>query len=206
MQKLNAHPDRGGDAAEAALINKAHAVLSDPEKREAYDLSLEAQTEVVEAKMDQTIVQTTRIEVAAGCPFCASAHPYRGVIPAGTVCTTCESPLTFAAENLAARSGQRRIWRIEKRTKLFYYTQGAPARAVVVTTVDISPRGLMFESATRISVGSILKIDCAEFKTISQVVTCRKVGAFMKPVRRIGVRFVTLQFNSSRGIFVSDSA
>lgn len=32
-----AHPDRGGDDAQMAAINKAYAVLSDPERRAAYD-------------------------------------------------------------------------------------------------------------------------------------------------------------------------
>lgn len=37
MQKLKAHPDLGGDEWNAAVINKAFAVLSDPRKRRAYD-------------------------------------------------------------------------------------------------------------------------------------------------------------------------
>lgn len=206
MQKLNAHPDRGGDVAEAALINKAYAVLSDPEKREAYDLALAAQTEVVVAEGQQSLAQTVRIEVGAVCPFCLNRHPYRGIIPSGVVCTTCDSPLTFAGKNLSDRSGQREIWRIEKRTKLSFYTQADPARSVTATTLDISPRGLMFEAPVKILVDSIFKIDCSRFKAIAQVVTCRKTGTFVKPNWHIGVRFVTLNFNSSRGTFVIDSA
>ena len=37
MQQLNAHPDRGGDPDEAALINRAYAVLSDEKMRKEYD-------------------------------------------------------------------------------------------------------------------------------------------------------------------------
>jgi len=32
-----AHPDKGGDAATMALVNRAHDVLSDPERRSRYD-------------------------------------------------------------------------------------------------------------------------------------------------------------------------
>lgn len=40
MIALKKHPDLGGDAKEAALINEAHEVLSDAAKRKAYDASL----------------------------------------------------------------------------------------------------------------------------------------------------------------------
>jgi DnaJ-class molecular chaperone len=40
MQKLKAHPDLGGDEWNAAVINKAFTVLSDPRKRRAYDEAL----------------------------------------------------------------------------------------------------------------------------------------------------------------------
>ena len=40
MQKLKAHPDLGGDEWNAAVINKAFGVLSDPRKRRAYDQAL----------------------------------------------------------------------------------------------------------------------------------------------------------------------
>ena len=37
MQKLKAHPDLGGDEWNAAVINEAFGVLSDPDARAAYD-------------------------------------------------------------------------------------------------------------------------------------------------------------------------
>ncbi|PIU18853.1 MAG: hypothetical protein COT18_09665 [Elusimicrobia bacterium CG08_land_8_20_14_0_20_59_10] len=42
MQELKMHPDLGGDNARAQELNEAHEVLSDPEKRRAYDLALPA--------------------------------------------------------------------------------------------------------------------------------------------------------------------
>ena len=42
MSTLRVHPDLGGDPARAAEVNHAYAVLMDPERRRAYDLSLKA--------------------------------------------------------------------------------------------------------------------------------------------------------------------
>ena len=39
MQQLRNHPDLGGDHENAVLLNEAHAVLTDPERRAAYDAS-----------------------------------------------------------------------------------------------------------------------------------------------------------------------
>ena len=40
MQKLRAHPDLGGDAWDAAVINRAFEILADPRRRRAYDAAL----------------------------------------------------------------------------------------------------------------------------------------------------------------------
>ena len=40
MQKLKFHPDLGGDDWNAAVINEAFSVLSNPARREAYDRKL----------------------------------------------------------------------------------------------------------------------------------------------------------------------
>lgn len=42
MSTLRMHPDLGGDPQRAAEVNHAYAVLMDPERRRAYDLSLKA--------------------------------------------------------------------------------------------------------------------------------------------------------------------
>ena len=40
MSRMSGHPDRGGDADTARQLVEAYAVLSDPERRRAYDASL----------------------------------------------------------------------------------------------------------------------------------------------------------------------
>ena len=46
MQQLRHHPDLGGDAAKAALINEAYAVLTNPERRAEYDARLDLLAQV----------------------------------------------------------------------------------------------------------------------------------------------------------------
>ena len=46
MQKLNAHPDLGGENWSAAHINTAYQTLSDPGRREAYDRELLARYDI----------------------------------------------------------------------------------------------------------------------------------------------------------------
>lgn len=46
MQKLNAHPDLGGENWSAAHINNAYRTLSDPQRREEYDRELLARYDI----------------------------------------------------------------------------------------------------------------------------------------------------------------
>jgi curved DNA-binding protein CbpA len=46
MQKLKAHPDLGGDTWNAAVINEAYDILSDPDRRARYDSILFAEKDM----------------------------------------------------------------------------------------------------------------------------------------------------------------
>ncbi|NOX68875.1 MAG: DnaJ domain-containing protein [Gammaproteobacteria bacterium] len=206
MQQLNAHPDRGGDADEAALINRAYAVLTDAGKREAYDRELRSQYEAAVAAREQTRTAAPLPQVGTTCPFCSSTHPHKKGIPADAVCVTCESPLSLAGREHVDVTGLRKTRRIDKRSKLLFYVRWPQTRPGTGFTSDISPRGIMFETVTELPVGSILKIECSRFSAIAHVVNCRDAGKFLRPNWKIGVQFVTLRFKSSRGTFVSDLA
>ena len=205
MQQLNAHPDRGGDETEAALINRAYAVLSNSDKRKQYDLDLEA--------MQQSAVnpgtpryETIRLSVGPICPFCSSKHIHKKNIPADATCVTCNSPLNPSKEEILDKTGQRKIRRFDQRGSLHFYTEWPQSKPHSGVMMDFSPRGMMFEASTDVFVDTVLKIDCSRFKAIGQVVNCRQMGKFMRPIYRIGIRFVTMQFASSRGTFISHTA
>jgi len=206
MQQLNAHPDRGGDSDEAALINRAYAVLTDAVKRKAYDLKLREQIATVATDGKESRAEAPLPKVGVSCPFCSSRHPHKKSIPADATCATCECPLSLAGPEHIDTAGLRKTWRIDKRSKLLFYVRWPQAQPNTGFTSDISPRGMMFETASELQAGSILKIDCSRFSAIAHVVNCRDAGKFLQPNWKIGVQFVTLRFKSSRGTFVSDIA
>lgn len=87
MHKLKAHPDLGGEITKAQLINEAYGILSDKEKREAYDLmygilkgdSHEPQKEDLADKYRQD--NPVKKSGPAGCPICGkSAVTVHGLV------------------------------------------------------------------------------------------------------------------------------
>ena len=140
MQQLNAHPDRGGDETEAALINRAYAVLSNSDKRTQYDRDLEAMRQSVD-NPGTPLYETVRLSVGPVCPFCSSKHIHKKNIPADAVCAKCNSPLKLAKEEILDTDGHRKIRRFDLRGSLHFYTewpQSNPHRGVMM---DFSPRG-----------------------------------------------------------------
>ena len=59
------HPDRGGDADEFAAISKAYEVLSDPQRRQAYDVARSVALSV------RCACGKTKVPGQAMCPWCA---------------------------------------------------------------------------------------------------------------------------------------
>lgn len=200
MQKLNAHPDRGGDSTHAALINHAYAVLSNARKRADYDRELNHESELVSITIEQTAVpQGEKI-----CPFCASEHHIEKDIPSDAFCGTCKSPLCLADQQRLEHSDQRKIARIGKKTTLSFCTQWPQLIPQVGVTDNISKHGMMFETSQNVSADSIIKINCTQFQSIARVENCRQAGNILQPRWHIGVSFITLHFRSSRGVFVSN--
>ena len=78
MQKLQHHPDLGGDEWSCALINEAYAVVTDPIRRQAYDRELEAKKARYTSGAKPEPVTATQ-----ACQFCHHAHPYQSVCGSG---------------------------------------------------------------------------------------------------------------------------
>ncbi len=214
MLSLEMHPDRGGDHWNAALINEAYGVLSDPVKRAEYDKILDMARRRSGPPSDRSATSSrtdpasagrpTQHDVAdqPGCLFCSSDRTLADSLAAAPVCADCRSPLTPAGAAQLEASGRRAARRVARDGTVGYYTrwpQPAPREGRIV---DLSPRGLQFESRAPIELFRIIKLEGPLLDAVARVVTCRDRGRSFA----VAVEFYTVHFHRSRGTFVSTSA
>ena len=125
MQRDGCHPDRGGDAATAALINTAYAVLSDVDKRTDYDARLDLLTQIAssgahvtpQAAPPKRILDPTR-----ECVFCESPHDLGAGAESDANCGSCGSPLRIAESVRLETADQRAVRRIARSLGVTYFT------------------------------------------------------------------------------------
>jgi hypothetical protein len=128
MHAARVHPDLGGDTAEAARLNEAYAVLSDPERRRAYDArrgpgthrdagatsrapgERSVQRSTPAWRTDPTgdaAAQARRVDrfepSGTACPMCR--EPLPAIACADARCRRCDAPLAPAATSRGAGNG-----------------------------------------------------------------------------------------------------
>lgn len=222
MTKLRHHPDLGGDHYTATVINEAYAVLSDPDKRAAYDEAWMAATgagpgrdqgrnerrnqDTASAPEDPAAAPAAKLQKAAPappatCQFCGAAHGFRGPIHGSATCTTCNTPLAPAVRN-RLEPGQRAVRRIRRRLPVTYFT-GWPAKGPYPGELrDLSLHGVQFAVHAAAPIGQLLKVDCEAFIALIRVVACDDGNehAWRWLLR---CEFVTVRFRRPRGGFVA---
>ena len=213
MLSLDMHPDRGGEHWDAALINEAYSVLSDPAKRAEYDRTLDLARDrsghptdgaAGASRSDHASAAESEREAVEEpcCLFCGSELAVVRALPAGAVCGECRSPLTLAgAPHLEAlgRRAARRVPRAGSVRCFSSWPQSTPDQGRIV---DVSPRGLQFESSTPIEMHRIIKLEGSLLDAVGRVAMCREGdGCFA-----IGVEFYTARFHQPRGTFLSTEA
>jgi curved DNA-binding protein CbpA len=99
----------GGD--EIARLEAAYAVLSDPQRRAAYDLE----------RAGRTVVLPTA--EAGKCLFCGAEHGVEGELKRDDECGRCASPLCPAERHRLEYSGQRILGRIQVRHTISIWTR-----------------------------------------------------------------------------------
>lgn len=210
MQKLKCHPDLGGDADNAALINKAYAVLNDPEQRAAYDAQLDILQRAGsvfaarEPAKKEAPKEPGKKSSVASCMFCAQPHRHGAVVQEDATCESCGSPL-FAAQGLRLESeGQRAVARLDKNKLLKFYTQWPRGAAFDGETRDISLNGLRFITRQSLQEGQRIKIVSAVLEAVALVTHCSQIRSNWTTQCSVGVSFLTLRFVNSVGGFVSD--
>lgn len=209
MQKLKHHPDLGGDAATAAVINEAYAVLNDAARRAEYDAKLDVFAQIAGGFAEQATdeepepVPVRILNPFRECIFCESPHPHGKVIDVDASCRTCHSPLSLAEGMRAATEDQRAVARIDKSQTLALYTHWPQPRAITGQMEDISLTGLRLATGHELTVGQRLKIVGNALDTIAHVTNCRHERRGWKKLCVAGVSFATLRFARSVGGFVS---
>jgi hypothetical protein len=191
MTKLKMHPDLGGDHDAAVAINQAYAVLSDPEKRRAYDAARKGAHKRVSGG---TPAPTTRRR--PGCPFCGSAMP--PVIAHDSHCARCSSPLAPIASRLDGKPelvGRRNATRIAKQD--FASVQPAWNQATSTARLrDLSTAGVSFYTAAAISVGSNIRLKTPYIDLVATVVQVRSKGQ----IHVVQARILTARFANQSGV------
>lgn len=199
MQKMRVHPDLGGDDEHAAIINEAYATLSDPRARAAYD-EARLKPERARSSVEKIGGDTGRPQIhRALCAFCASEHQYREKIPANASCFDCQSPLIPARLFRIEEGCRRAVSRISKEQALQFYTHWPQLEPYSGQSDDISLNGMKFYSSKSLELEQVIKIDCQILRAVARVTHSQQYSNGWG----IGVQFVSLCFEQSRGSFIT---
>lgn len=216
MQRMKHHPDLGGDAATAALINEAYATLSNAGKRAEYDARMDVMARVADGIPDtdkdpepfesrtETPSYTRILDWSQQCVFCETPHGHGRAIEIEAACQSCASPLSAAERHRMESEGKRAIDRIGKRLKVNYYTHWPQRRAYSGHIEDMSLNGLRLVTRRDLTEGQCIKIVSEVVHAVAQVSNTlyERRGWSRRCVA--GVSFVTLRFGRSVGGFVSN--
>jgi hypothetical protein len=210
MQRLRNHPDLGGDHEHAVLLNEAHAVLSDPDRRAAYDLErdIEAARNTAQPEADESptcVDETAEVFAALRCMFCGAPHGLQRAIDVEDECSRCFSPLLPAERHRLEYSGQRMLARIPKQRAVTFYVVWPQAEGFSGEMRDVSLNGMQLQTMHRLKSNLIIKIDCSICQALARVAHCHgdpQSGDHWL----IGVEFLTLRFPRKRGTFISARA
>lgn len=215
MQKLKMHPDLGGDASAAALINEAYAVLTDTDRRAAYDAAREAAQSLgrtVDAPDADTAMGDTTTNLVqprnplAECVFCVTPHAFGNAILPDAVCVTCRSPLALAEPRRFEQSDQRAVSRISSKLDVRFYTEWPQPRPHHGITGDVSLNGMRLVSQRPLEAGNVIKLECDVLEAVAVVKNASRQRRGFSVDCSAGVSFITLRFDRSVGGFVSHKA
>ena len=139
------------------------------------------------------------------CAFCKTPHnqsPCRDTAP---LCHECKSPL-FPPPNELLEQTRRNIVRLNQNSEVYFYTDW-PQNKLAGVISDISPTGLQLNSSYDLIKDQIIKLDGQDFKAVGVVSYQKKSKAIDgNNFYTSGIKFLTVNFDKSKGQFFSDSA
>ena len=220
MSTLRAHPDLGGDPEAAARINAAYAVLTDPERRRAYDRSLKAGggrpapatagPKPAASAPPAPAAARAAAPLAAhdpatwladrACPYCR--RPLPAAVHTDTRCSGCDSPLfrrpAFDRGELFGRRRSPRNARPMGATLRLPSVPGDHAARLR----DLSLGGLSLWSPVPAPARSAMRVMTAGFDGVAVVVSCQRQDDGWL----LHGELLTLQLLRTQGVFVSAKA
>lgn len=197
MRELKNHPDLGGSTWDAEVLNEAYETLRDPKRRAAYD------EELFSRYTKQTSSYTKQPITPVLCPICK--RPLSTKARSGELCLTCRTPLPSDCSPAADRLTPRSIERIKKEQQIFYYSVW-PGNAVKGRMVDFSPKGMRFLCREKLMPQTVLKISSKLFEASGTVTNLSEEIWDGKKCYAVGICFLAVRFEDSRGTFLSTSA
>jgi hypothetical protein len=199
MRELKTHPDLGGSTSEAAILNEAYETLSDPERRAAYDRKIQA-TQLKRTAPSSDPDAASRD--AARCPFCKKILTPEA--QGGKICPVCNVPLPFYKQPNLERERRRTIARMKKNDTLVYSCSW-PEAPKNGTMIDLSPKGMRFLCSENLSTGTVLKITASLLKACGVVTNQKRMDEKGNTTYAVGISFIAVIFEETRGAFISVS-
>ncbi len=196
MRDLKMHPDLGGDHWNATVLNEAHEVLSDPQRRAEYDRKLFERYTKQPLEGDKVPV------ISYFCPFCK--RPSARKADPHETCPSCRSPMATPHE-ANHRHQQRAIERIKKSGQIRLY-KDLPLKSASGEIVDLSLQGMRFQCCDKLLPKMTIKISGRDLKAVAVVRNIYKIIDQGGILYSVGVEFLTVQFSQPKGSFYSASA
>jgi len=195
-------------------LDVAIATLRDPVRRAEYDRSLRdtaivpVHAEIVPTPSPGTIPNRAAANAARAyapvvtryCLFCKTPHETTAATLATAACVECGSPLS-PPPAIVTDTARRSMERLRRREPIGFYAFWPGVRQSA-TLVDVSPRGMSFETNSRCAVGDVLKIDTGHLQAVGVVARATAAPHGIT----VGVEFHAVGFTSMSGSFISARA
>jgi hypothetical protein len=118
-------------------------------------------------------------------------------------CSECASPLKGIEKVRLENSCRRMIHRIAKHIRVVFYTAWPQQVGHSGVVQDISPRGMQFFTDAPPETGMHIKVECEICTAVARVINHEQSAGVLGMGWMVGVEFVTILFNETRGSFVS---
>ncbi len=206
MSSLRVHPDLGGPTELAAQLNDAYAVLSDPQRRAAYDRGLRrVAPKAAPAAPGPSVseMDPQQWRQMQRCPLCATA--FAGLSRKSPRCSHCGAPLTPAPSadcGDAELLGRRHSQRFGRAQDAMLHLPGSDS-PLTARVKDLSLSGLALFSPQAVEPGSSLRVVANGFDAVARVVARRSQAQGYS----VHAQLLTLQvLRAPTGTFISTKA